>query len=96
MIDPQITRRFQSEATFQEEKLRNLFRVIFCDEADAWKHWQTVTERRGFSRARAILKDHPTRLRKVAGLTIKARRVALVICHLNPRGGFGFKGFLQP
>ena len=52
MIDPQITRRFESEAAFQEEKLRNLFRVVFRDEAEAWDRWKDMTERRGFSRAR--------------------------------------------
>jgi len=67
MIDPQITRRFESEAAFQEEKLRNLFRVVFRDEAEAWDRWQATTERRGFSRARSILKDRPARLGKLQG-----------------------------
>ena len=67
MIDPQITRRFQSEATFQEEKLRNLFRVIFRDEAEAWDRWLMTTEQRGFKQARAILEGRPTRFGALQG-----------------------------
>ena len=67
MIDPQITRRFESEAAFQEEKLRNLFRVVFRDEVKAWDRWQEMTERQGFKQAQSILKDHPARLGKLQG-----------------------------
>lgn len=67
MIDPQITRRFESEAAFQEEKLRNLFRVIFRDETEAWDRWQAMAERRGFKQAQSILKDHSARLGKLQG-----------------------------
>ena len=67
MIDPQITRRFESEAAFQEEKLRNLFRVVFRDETEAWDCWKIATERRGFKQAQAMLKDNPARLGKLQG-----------------------------
>lgn len=67
MIDPQITRRFESEAAFQEEKLRNLFRVIYRDEAEAWDRWLVASERRGFKQALSTLKDRPARFGKLRG-----------------------------
>ena len=67
MIDQQITRRFESEAAFQEEKLRNLFRVMFRDETEAWDRWKIATERRGFKQAQAMLKDNPARFGKLQG-----------------------------
>lgn len=67
MIDPQITRRFQSEAAFQEEKLRNLFRIIYRDEIEACEAWRRTCEGRGFKAALSTLKDRPARFGKLQG-----------------------------